>query len=261
MTIPGTGGLPPRRVDQMRTPSPPSVAPGAAAGITRARIVEVIGGENSGIFVYSGQPGNGNLIASFAGNTTQDIFGNGVFPDSLAFYGANGDDIVIGLSGNNPFVEFLSGASFESAAANIVAGIVGSGSSSSIQLNISGPKGNNPHDDWVQIQMVSGTQSGISAIGFLNYINTSGIAAALLSWSSAGLDISSGTINSITPGTGSLSFPGATAGAVPTGTATQASSCLAGSPLLSYLTAFASTYNTTVAAVNALVSLLINWGV
>lgn len=261
MTSPGTGGLPPRRPDQMRNFAPPTQSPGGAAGIVRARIVEVIGGPNSGVFVYSGNPGVGNLIASLAGNTTTDIFGNGVFPNSLAFYGAAGNDFVIGVSGSSPFVEFLTGASFESAAANIVAGIAGSGLSASMQLNISGPKGASPDDDWVQIEMVSGTQSGITAQGFLNYINTSGGVGSLLSWGAAGLIISAGTINGIVPGAGTLTFPGATAGAVPTGTATQASSCAAGSPLLAYLTALASTYNTTVAAVTALVNLLINWGV
>lgn len=261
MTIPGTGGLPPRRVDQMRTPSPPSVAPGAAAGITRARIVEVIGGDNSGIFGYSGQPGPGDLIFSLAGNTTSDIFGNAVIPNSLTFYGAAGNNIVIGLEGADTFIEFATGASFENVPANIAAGIAGSGPGANMQLNISGPRGNNPFDDWVQIEMISGSPGGSAAEMFLNYITTGGIAQAFLTVGAGGVSIFDGVINSITPGTGSLSFPGATAGAVPTGTATQASSCLAGSPLLSYLTAFASTYNTTVAAVNALVSLLINWGV
>jgi hypothetical protein len=259
--MPGTGGLPPRRVDQMRTPSPPSVAPGGAAGITRARIVEVIGGTNSGIFVYSGQPGAGDLIASLVGNTTSDIFGNAVIADSLTFYGASGNKIVIGLEGAATFIEFATGASFENTPANIASGVQGSGSAANMQLNISGPQGNNPDDDWVQVEMISGSPGGGNAVGFLNYITTGGLAEGLLSWGASGVDIFTGTVNGITPGTGSLTFPGATAGAVPTGTATQASSCAAGSPLLSYLTAFASTYNTTVAAVTALVSLLINWGV
>lgn len=261
MTTPGTGGLPPRRPDQQRNFQPPTQAPGASAGITRARIVEVIGGPNSGVFVYSGQPGAGDLIASFAGDTTADLFGNPVTPDSLTFYGTAGNDITIGLEGPDSIIQFRSGASFELTPANVAAGVLGSGPGSDMQLNISGPQGNAPNDDWVQIEMISGSPGGAAAEGFLNYITTGGLAEGLLTWGASGVNIFTGVINGITPGAGSLTFPGAAAGNPPTGTVTQASSVLSGSPLNAYLVAFASTYNTTVAAVSAIVTLLVNWGV
>jgi hypothetical protein len=258
----GTGGLPPRRPDQQVSQPAVAIQPGSQTGVLRARIVQVIGGPNSGVFVYSGAPGAGTLIASLAGSTTADSFGNSVVPDSLTFYGTAGNDITIGLEGPDTFIQFLTGASFEGVAANMAAGVAGSGGSANMQLNISGPRGDNPFDDWVQIEMISGNAGGsATAEGFLNYINTAGIPGAVLTWGSGGVVISPGRINSITPGTFSLTSPGATAGAPPTGTATQASSFASGSPALSYLTAFASTYNVTVAAVSNLVNGLSGWGV
>lgn len=264
MTPPkGIGGLPPRRIDQQFSQPPVAITPGSQTNVVTATIVQVIGGPNSGIFVYSGAPGPGDLIASLVGATTADQFGNAVNPEALTFYGAAGQQILMGLDGGVAQLIMPTGVTFEGTAANVSAEAVGSGNAQVMEFLISGPKGNAAGGtDWVQIQMASDNKIGSSAAGAaFNYIDTAGTVHAFAQLLSTGFIINTGRINGITPATFGLSNPGATAGAPPTGTATQASSFAAGSPALSYLTAFASTYNTTVAAVQAIVNGLVAWGV
>lgn len=80
--LPGLGGLPPLRADQQFTPPPNVTAPGAAAGVVRARQVIITGGKNAGIFVYSPTPGIGNLIGSWTSAAGVDQFGN-PYPQGL----------------------------------------------------------------------------------------------------------------------------------------------------------------------------------
>lgn len=79
---PGLGGLPPLRADQQFTPPPNVTAPGAAAGVVRARQVIITGGKNAGIFVYAPSPGLGNLIGSWTAAAGIDGFGN-PYPQGL----------------------------------------------------------------------------------------------------------------------------------------------------------------------------------
>ena len=82
MTTGGHGtpvtGLPSPRVDQQWQPGPQRViAPGGAAGTFRGRLVVVFGtGPNTGLFVYSGTPGAGNLILSITAAAGTDPYGN-----------------------------------------------------------------------------------------------------------------------------------------------------------------------------------------
>jgi hypothetical protein len=84
MAIPGTGGLPDRRLDQQRDYPPAGVQPGSSAGIVRARLVIVSGpsGAISGIFVYAAgtTPALGNPPIVSVTNGTSDPFGNPVVP-------------------------------------------------------------------------------------------------------------------------------------------------------------------------------------
>jgi hypothetical protein len=81
---PGSGGLPGRRPDQHFGPPPTPVAPGAAAGIVRARTVIIFGGgTGSGIFVYDGTPALGTLIGSWTGQAGTDQYGNS-YPQGLS---------------------------------------------------------------------------------------------------------------------------------------------------------------------------------
>lgn len=264
MTPPkGIGGLPPRRIDQQFSQPPVAIQPGSQTNVVTATIVQVIGGPNSGIFIYSGAPAAGDLIASIVGATTADQFGNAVQPDAITFYGTGGQQILMGLSGGVAQLIFPTGTTFEGTAANVSAEAVGSGNAQVMEFFMSGPKGNAAGGtDWVQVQMVSDNKIGSSsAQAAFNYIDTGGTVHAFAQLTSAGFIINTGRINGITPGAFGLSNPGLGAGAPPTGTATQASSFASGSPALSYLTAFSATYNTTVAAVQAIVTGLSGWGV
>lgn len=58
-------------------PSLPGIAPGPSSGIFRGRLVIVSGtGSNSGLFVYSGSPANGNPPIFWATSASSDPFGN-----------------------------------------------------------------------------------------------------------------------------------------------------------------------------------------
>lgn len=68
-------------------PDRPQTGPGigAAGGqVVRARQV-IVSGPGSGVFVYSGKPAFGNLIASMDANTTFDGKGNPVLPGIVAY--------------------------------------------------------------------------------------------------------------------------------------------------------------------------------
>jgi hypothetical protein len=267
----GIGGLPPRRPDQQVSQPEVAVQPGSQTGILRVRIIQVIGGPNSGIFVYSGTPAAGNLIASLVGSTTADTFGNTVNANALSFYGTAGNDMVMGLNGGASFLSFITGAVIEQEASNITSSIVGSGNAEQMVMSFAGPKGTSPGDDWVQIEMSSDNKGNTDgAIGFLNYIDESGGIHVALEWNSGGVQATgsffgtlAGSVNSITPNTFTLTSPGAAAGGPPSagGTAAVASSFQTGGAALSYVTAFASTYNVTMTAVSNIRSGLSGWGV
>lgn len=81
MTVPGRGGLPPRRVDQVYTPPAPAVPPGSAAGVFFGRLVVITsGGVLSGLFIYTGTPGPSNppVLSAVAPGVTTDPYGNPV---------------------------------------------------------------------------------------------------------------------------------------------------------------------------------------
>lgn len=271
MTPPkGIGGLPPRRPDQMTSQPGVAIQPGSSSGVVTARIVQVIGGPNSGVFVYSGTPGPGTLIASLVGATTADKYGNAVIPDGLAIYNGT-QKAFLGQGGSTNVLEFVTGASFEGEVFALTNAVEGTGNAAFISGGILGPSNSAPgSDDNVQVSFNSANKGGTSSANMeFIYQDTSGVLTAFAEVSDTGFSIAqgslqgtvAGSVNGITPGTFGLAGAGATAGAPPTGTATQASSFAAGSPALSYLTAFASTYNSTVGAVNAIVNGLVGWGV
>jgi hypothetical protein len=265
MSTPGTGGLPAQRLDQQRSLPAPSTAPGGAAGTVRARVVIVSGGTGTfGVFVYSGAPGAGNLIASLAGpGTTADPFGNAVQGGGLTVYGTGGQSIFLGPVGGISELEFRTGSGFEGVAANIAAGTSESGGAEVMDFLMSGPKSNVAGGtDWVQVGLVSGSRDGdatTNAAGFLNYIDVSGGVHTQAFWNEDGLTIQEGSINGIIPATGTLTNA-VTAGNPPSGGGVASASTVAGS-LLSYFDALATDFNNNAAAVNDLVNLLVSWGV
>lgn len=263
MTTPGTGGLPPRRPDQMRTYAPPTQAPGAAAGTVRARIIEVIGGPNSGVFGYSGAPGLGNLIFSLVGNTTADPFLNPVKPNGLAFY--NGPQVLfLGLSPSIPDENVLTmatGEPFEGQPFQVDAAGVGSGGTAFIAAGMVGPATNTAGaTDFAEVSLNSAQENGGSfASGQLLYIAAGGGATVTAFWNNAGFTIPAGTINGIAPGAGTLTGA-VTAGAPPSGAGGASASTLGGAAL-SYFDALETDFNDNAAALNDVVNLLLGWGV
>lgn len=78
-----------RPVNAPRAVQPaPGVQPGSQQNI-RARVV-IVSGSNDGVFVYSGRPAPGNLIASIVSSSvpTTDPFGNPVEPGIVSYSGA-----------------------------------------------------------------------------------------------------------------------------------------------------------------------------
>jgi hypothetical protein len=266
MTTPGTGGLPPRRPDQMRTYAPPTQAPGTAAGVVRARLV-IISGTSAGVFDYSGTPGLGTLVASLVGNTTVDPFGNTVNPDGLTIYnGAESAFFGTKTVSATPEIvlEFLTGASFEgtpNGGLMINYAVEGAGPAAFLSAGILGPFTNvTGHGDSVAIALNSANEGGTSsANGGLDYTDTGGGFHQWAFWDSTGFNITTGTVNGITPGTGTLTGA-VTAGAPPSGAGGASASTLGGAAL-SYFDALETDFNDNAAALNDVVNLLLGWGV
>ena len=79
----GTGQVH-QRPDQGSQPPVAAIAPSQAAGTLRARVV-IVSGTGAGVFLYSGTPGAGNLIASMTQAST-DPFGNHTLTGGFATY-------------------------------------------------------------------------------------------------------------------------------------------------------------------------------
>lgn len=87
----GTGLVPPR-IDQAPRPSPPRLIAPGSPNVVKARLVIISGTSGSGLFVYSPNPGPGNLVASIAPQAGTDGFGN-AYPAGLAVFDDIGDII------------------------------------------------------------------------------------------------------------------------------------------------------------------------
>jgi hypothetical protein len=86
----GLGGLNPKPANAPDAPAPsPGVQPGTSPGVVTARRV-VIFGAGGGMFVYSGSPGAGDLIASIVALNGQDPYGNAVFKGITSYDPGNG---------------------------------------------------------------------------------------------------------------------------------------------------------------------------
>ena len=89
----GLGATVPPRPDQQYTPGQPAViAPGAASGIFRGRLVVVQGSgpPGSGLFIYSGPAALGNLIYSEAATAGFDAVGNAVLQGATSYTNLGG---------------------------------------------------------------------------------------------------------------------------------------------------------------------------
>jgi hypothetical protein len=204
VTIPGRGGLPPRRVDQSYAPPSPGIPPGSAAGILRAFELILFGTGPRGVFVYNGSPAAGNppVIALTAPGVTRDPYGNAVLPDGLSLV-FGGQTIFLGSVGGIPELEFLSGQAIEGTPANIASHSELSGALQFLELLLSGPKlgavGNN---DWVQIQMNSANQGATSFANMsFNYIDIAAVVRNYAAMDATGFNIRAGSIAAADPST------------------------------------------------------------
>jgi hypothetical protein len=138
VTVPGRGGLPARRPDQVYSPPAPGVPPGSAAGIFVGRRVVIFvppgaGGAGSGLFVYAGQPALGNLpvLSIVAPGTTADPYGNPVVP-VLEIQGADGVLSIV----TPAFIQFPRRARFLKTVAEISAKVGGGSPAQFVSMGI-----------------------------------------------------------------------------------------------------------------------------
>jgi hypothetical protein len=212
MTVlgPGLGGLPARRPDQLLAPPSSVVAPGAAAGVFRGRLVIISGtGVNTGLFVYAGTPSAGNppVLSVVAPGTVKDPFGNTVSA-ILEVQGTAGQSIVLTLNGGAPELLFKTGSPDESAlSAGIVAFRVNPGTASeTLIFNMTGPTVTG-QGDTVFIDLSSAAQNAsANATGSLDYTNGTGGTIPALTWGSAGV-VAIGNVLGVLPGTGTFATP------------------------------------------------------
>ena len=243
--MPGTGGLPARRVDQQRSPAPPTAAPGGAAGIIRAREVIVIGA-NGGVFVYSAA---GALVASLAGVTGTDPVDGGTVVAGVAAYPVvSGDTYAVELANfTDPFGT--------SVAALTLADLNSPPSSPAAVTALSAASGSE-----LILESGQGLGAGGSSIALTDSI-VSGISGGAVTVTAGRFTVPGiGSINGVFPGPFTITGPGAAAGNPPSGAGTASASTVAGS-LLSYFDALAATYNTSVTALGNLTNGLVSWSV
>ena len=100
----GIGGTPPQPAGYV-PPGQPGTAAGSPNPTIRARLVVIFGtGSGTGLFVYSGTPAAGNLIASIAAAATLDGFGNNVLAGTASYAST------FAASLNGGFVNFYTGS-------------------------------------------------------------------------------------------------------------------------------------------------------
>lgn len=109
----------------------------------------VVAGANGGVFVYSGTPANGNLVASVAGMAGTDPYGN-AYPEGFASYGSGATAGVTALF-NVGILEWTYSGFTQNAQISI--NPIGAAP----QMTIIGPSDN---ADYAQIQLGKGAISG-----------------------------------------------------------------------------------------------------
>lgn len=119
----------------------------------------------SGQFFYSGTPGSGNLVISFAPSATSDPYSNSA-PAGITLYGSSGNQIQLYVSSGVATVGFPSGSPSEVSQAQII-----TDTSSGIEMRLEGPDGGSG-----KVQVVLNDQP-------IGYLLTAGGTSA--TWSNA----------------------------------------------------------------------------
>lgn len=144
---------------------------------------------STGIFVYNGTPGAGNIpvLAIVAPGVIADPFGNTVAA-ILSINGTAGQSILFKLVTGLAQEIFSTGAVMEGVAANIASSIIGSGLTEFLEWLVSGPRSNVAGSmDWAQIQLVTSNAGGTSnAQGALIYIDNAQVPHTIMTWGGVG---------------------------------------------------------------------------
>lgn len=158
--------------------------------IDNATIIISSSAAGTGIFIYNGAPGVGNLILSDAApGVTADPFGNTVRGGGTTVYGAGGSEVFLGIIGaGTPAIVFYSGASIEENPGQITSDVLGSGAAEFIGLDIFGPQISAAgFTDRVFIELNSSTEGGpATANGEFVYVSPSGADALIAYWDTTG---------------------------------------------------------------------------
>lgn len=157
------GGLPQRRPDQAYTPAAPAI-PSNAQAVFKGRLVIISGTSSNGsvgLFVYSGAPANGNLVASIASTAGTDSFGNAYQAGITSYDPAVTGNVVnlfagiislsnTGFGSQNPATISFANASMSLIGASNIAGfaneiILAGGASQGTVTRIQGSDGSNAY--------------------------------------------------------------------------------------------------------------------
>jgi len=161
--------------------------------IDNASVIISSSANGTGVFIYNGPPGVGNLISSLAATgVTADPFGNTVKGGGIAIYSGTNTIFLGPVAGATELI-MTTGAAFESSTepANLFTSLGGVGAAQVINLGLSGPATNvTGAKDWVQVQLASNNEGGTSiAGGRLNYISNAQVAQLVAFWNSLGFTI------------------------------------------------------------------------
>lgn len=169
-----------------------------ATGDVTAQSV-VVEGATGGVFVYSGVPASGNLLASVTGSAGNDAFGNS-YPQG--FMVSNGtESIVLGENGGSPLIYFPTGRSGITNSNAIQVITMGSGATGYEQIQILGAEDSTELDS-VLSTWLSSSHDGSQQPQIQHYYHDpTGTYHLLGLLSLAGFSIT-GNLQSGEPGTG-----------------------------------------------------------
>lgn len=170
-----------------------------ATGSVTATTV-IVHGTTGGVFVYSGAPGSGNLLGSFAGMAGTDPYGND-YPQGLLI--SNGtDSIVIGETGGSPLIYFPTGRSQITNSSAIQVITQGSGTASYEQIQFLGAE-DSTQKDAIDIAILSSSSDGTQQPQIQHfYQDPNGNYHFLIVTEFEGTTINGGTLYATQPGTG-----------------------------------------------------------
>ena len=184
----------PRRPDQAFNPPVAVTPPSPSSGVFRGRLVIVFGAGYSGVFVYSPDPGKGNLVASITGAAGTDPYGNN-YQAQISVYDPANTQAFIQLLGNIGGLQqaFSTGLATEAFHGRLFAEAVNPNTPGErSQITLLSPTSAPTGGDNVFVQTIDSpaNDQGI-ATGILGYTDTSATVHELVLWGQGGVQRSS----------------------------------------------------------------------